>query len=53
MENENGNRQRILQLCECLIPNLIGLFLDSYLGFGISLGLLLCHWLIEKKKSHQ
>ena len=38
------SKTAILELLECLIPNLVGLYLDGYLGFGLSLVLFLSHW---------
>jgi len=40
-DNQN---QKLYQFLECMIPNAIGLFVDGYLGFGLSLILLLWHW---------
>ncbi|MFO8039853.1 hypothetical protein E1H12_11135 [Geitlerinema sp. P-1104] len=33
-----------LELLECLISNVVGLYIDSYLGFSLSLILVLYHW---------
>ncbi len=38
------SKTAIVEMLECLIPNLVGLYLDGYLGFGLSLVLFLCHW---------
>lgn len=36
------------QVLECLIPNLIGLYLNDYLGVFLSFALLFWHWYAEK-----
>lgn len=47
MKNKLPN-QKLWQLLECVVPNLIGLYLDSYLGFALSVILLVWQWSAEK-----
>ncbi len=37
-------KQKLYQFLECIIPNAIGLCVDGYLGFGLSIILLLWNW---------
>lgn len=48
MSNKIPQNQKVWQLMECVIPNLIGLYIDSYFGCGLSLVLLLWHWTGDK-----
>ena len=38
------HRQKLYQFLQCAIPNFIGLYVDAYLGFGLSIILLLWNW---------
>ncbi|WP_159785784.1 hypothetical protein [Sodalinema gerasimenkoae] len=42
----------LLELLECLIPNVVGLYIDGYLGFGLSLVLFLYHWRHRRGEKH-
>lgn len=48
MSNKIPQNQKVWQLMECVIPNLIGLYIDSYFGCALSLVLLLWHWTGDK-----
>ncbi|MEB3885439.1 hypothetical protein [Lyngbya sp. CCY1209] len=39
-----NNKQKCYQLLECVVPNLIGLYLGDGLGWGLSLVLLVWSW---------
>jgi hypothetical protein len=43
-DSPDNQNQKIYQFLECMIPNAIGLYVDGYLGCGLSLILLLWHW---------
>ncbi|MBO0348142.1 hypothetical protein J0895_03300 [Phormidium pseudopriestleyi FRX01] len=48
MSNKIPQNQKFWQLMEYLIPNLIGLYIDSYFGCALSLIWLLWHWSGDK-----
>ncbi len=40
----DNTQQKLGQFLECVIPNVIGLYVNSYVGVGLSVILLLWHW---------
>ena len=48
MNNKIPLDPKVWQLMECLIPNLIGLYIDSYFGCALSVICLLWHWTGDK-----
>ncbi|MCT7970669.1 hypothetical protein [Laspinema olomoucense] len=48
MSNKIPQNQKFWQLMECVIPNLIGLYINSYFGCALSLIWLLWHWTGDK-----
>ena len=40
----DNTQQKLGQFLECVIPNFIGLYVNSYVGVGLSVILLLWHW---------
>lgn len=48
MNDKLPQNKKIWQLMECVVPNVIGLYVDSYFGCALSLILLLWQWNAEK-----
>lgn len=48
MSNTIPQDPKFWQLMECVIPNLIGLYIDSYFGCALSIICLLWHWIGDK-----
>lgn len=46
MNNKSSDMQieKLGEFLECMVPNVIGLYLNSYLGVALSVVLLLWHW---------
>jgi hypothetical protein len=43
------NKQELIILLECLIPNLLGIAVSNYFGIALALIILLYHFLHDKK----
>ncbi len=49
---KDNTQQKLGQFLECVIPNAIGLYVNSYVGVGLSVILLLWHWHHDHQEKH-
>jgi hypothetical protein len=54
-QSDSDNQKITYQFLECIIPNFLGWYLNSYVGFALSVILLLWHWQNEMEcdRSHK